>query len=270
MNFFRSISFFALSVIFSLSFSFSQSTQNEPFELSSGKEAAIIGAGAAIGVAAILIISNNDKLTEEGIKSLSPEKVWEFDRIAIGPYQEDILGDALVYSSFLLPLTFLANNDAKEDFGTLSLMYAEVVLLNAGINGLVKGLTTRNRPYVYDVNSPAEEKYKTSARHSFYSGHTSFAASNSFFTARVFSEYLTSSTAKTLIWTAAAIIPAVTGFSRINTHNHFPTDVIVGYIVGAAIGYLIPELHKHENNINGSGTPDSFIHKPILVFQISL
>ena len=214
-------------------------------------------------------MSNNDKLTDDGINSLNPEDISRFDRIAIGPYQQDVLGDALVYSSFLLPLTFLANNDAKEDFGTLSLMYSEVVLLNAGINGLVKGLTTRNRPYVYDINSSVEEKYKTGARHSFYSGHTSFAASNSFFTARVFSEYLTDNTSKTLIWTAAAIIPAVTGFSRINTHNHFPTDVIVGYIVGAAIGYLIPEIHKYENESSESEIPEQFIHKPMLGFQIS-
>jgi len=269
MNFFRTISLFALSFILSYGFSFSQSTNSEPFELSPGKEAAIIGVGAAVGITALLIISNNDKLMEEGMKSISPEQVWEFDRIAIGPYREDVLGDALVYSSFLLPLTFLANDDAKEDFGTLSLMYGEVVLLNAGINGLFKGLTTRNRPFLYDENSPTEEKYKVDARHSFYSGHTSFAASNSFFTARVFSEYLTDNTAQVFIWSAAALIPAVTGFSRVNTHNHFPTDVIVGYIVGAAIGYLIPELHKYENTNDESAAPAQFIHKPMLGFQIS-
>jgi len=84
-----------------------------------------------------------------------------------------------------------------------------------------------------------------------------------------FTEYLTDNTAKTLIWTAAALIPAVTGLSRINTHNHFPTDVIVGYIVGAAIGYLIPELHKYENENNISAAPQEFIHKPIFGFQIS-
>jgi membrane-associated phospholipid phosphatase len=270
MNFSRTISFFALSIIFSLSFSFSQSTQNRPFELSSGKEAVIIGAGAAIGVTAIIIMSNNDKLTEDGINSLKPEDVNEFDKIAVGPFEEDNLADALLFGSFFLPVTFLTYEETREDFDVLSLMYGEVVLLNAGINGLVKGLTTRNRPYVYDENSPAERKYNVDARHSFYSGHTSITASNSFFTARVFTEYLTDNTAKVLIWSAAALIPAVTGLSRINTHNHFPTDAIVGYIVGAAIGYFIPELHKYENKNSGSDTPEAFIHKPILGFQISL
>jgi membrane-associated phospholipid phosphatase len=269
MNFFKTISLLALSIIFSFNTSFSQSAQDGPFELSPGKEAAIIGAGAAVGITALLLISNNDKLTEDEINLLKPEDVNRFDRIAIGPYLQDVLGDALVYSSFLLLLTFLAYDDTKQVFGTLFLMYGEVVLLNAGINGLVKGLTTRNRPFVYDENSPTEEKYKVGARHSFYSGHASFTASNTFFTARVFSEYLSDNAAQVLIWSAAALIPAVTGFSRVNTHNHFPTDVIVGYIVGAAIGYLIPELHKYENTNDESAAPGQFIHKPMLGFQIS-
>jgi len=257
-----------LSFLFSFSFSLSQNIEEEPFELNTGKEAAIIGAGTVIGLTALIVVLNNDNLTEDGINSFKPEDVNKFDRIAIGPYQDDVLGDALLYGSYLLPLTFLTYDETREDFGTLALMYGEVFLLNKGINALIKGLTTRNRPYVYDSGCPVEEKYKVNARHSFYSGHTSVSASNSFFTAKVFSEYLTDNTAEVLIWSAAALIPAVTGFSRVNTHNHFPTDVIVGYIVGAAIGYLIPELHKYENN-NVTPAPQEFIHKPIIGFQIS-
>ena len=257
-----------LPFLFSFSFSLSQNIEEEPFELNTGKEAAIIGAGTVIGLTALIVVLNNDNLTEDGINSFKPEDVNKFDRIAIGPYQDDVLGDALLYGSYLLPLTFLTYDETREDFGTLALMYGEVFLLNKGINALIKGLATRNRPYVYDSGCPVEEKYKVNARHSFYSGHTSVSASNSFFTAKVFSEYLTDNTAEVLIWSAAALIPAVTGFSRVNTHNHFPTDVIVGYIVGAAIGYLIPELHKHENN-NATPAPQEFIHKPIIGFQIS-
>jgi membrane-associated phospholipid phosphatase len=96
-------------------------------------------------------------------------------------------------------------------------------------------------------------------------------AVNTFYTAKVYSAYISDETTKTLMWTAAALIPAITGFSRVNTHNHFPTDVIVGYIVGAAIGYFIPEIHKSENS-NGSTSssiPEEFIHRPIFGFQIS-
>lgn len=256
-------------VIFYFSYTFSQTTQDSPFELKTGKEATIIGAGAAISVAAFVIMSNTSSLTDEEINFLKPENVSSFDRIAIGTLSDDNLGDALLYSSYLLPLTFLTYDESREDFGTLALMYGEVILLNAGLNGIVKSLALRSRPYVYDQNSPIEKKYEADARFSFYSGHTSMTASNSFYTAKVFSEYLTSSTTKTLIWVAAAVIPAVTGFSRVNTHNHFPTDVIVGYIVGAAIGYLIPELHKYENTDVESVKPAEFVHKPIIGFQIS-
>jgi hypothetical protein len=269
MNFYRAISFFALSVIFSFSHSFSQIDQNNPFELKPGKEAAIYGLGAVAGIISLVIMSETDPLTEEEIKSQKAENVNRFDKIAIGPFTEDPLADALLYGSFILPVTFLSYEDTKEDFGTLSLMYGEVVLVNAAINGLVKGLTERSRPFVFDENSPLEKKYDVGSRYSFYSGHTSITASNSFFTARVFSEYLTNSTAKTLIWYGAALIPAVVGFSRINTHNHFPSDVIVGYIVGAAIGYLIPELHKYESENTGTEAPDQFIHKPVIGFQFS-
>ncbi len=109
------------------------------------------------------------------------------------------------------------------------------------------------------------------ARWSFYSGHTSMTAVNTFYTAKVYSAYISNETTKTILWTAAALIPAITGYSRVKTHNHFPTDVIVGYIVGAAIGYFIPEIHKTENsNESGSTTvPEEFIHSPVFGFQIT-
>ena len=40
------------------------------------------------------------------------------------------------------------------------------------------------------------------------------------------------------------MLPAVTGYLRFKAGKHFPTDIIVGYGVGATIGYLVPELHK--------------------------
>jgi membrane-associated phospholipid phosphatase len=66
----------------------------------------------------------------------------------------------------------------------------------------------------------------------------------SFYTAKVFSDYLPNGQSKTLIWIGAAIYPAVVGYLRVASANHFATDVIVGYVVGATIGYFIPQLHK--------------------------
>lgn len=271
MNFLRTIPVTVLSIIIFYNLSFSQNATDDPFDVDTDKELVITGIGALIGAAAIIVNANNNPITFDEINSLNPGQVNAFDRIAIGPYEGDVLGDVLMYSSFVFPLTFLTYDKTLEDFGTVSLMYGEAVLLNASLNALVKAITLRDRPFVYDANSLLEPKLDVDARYSFYSGHTSMTAVNTFYTARVYSAYISNGTTKTLLWTAAALIPAVTGFSRINTHNHFPTDVIVGYIVGAAIGYLIPEIHKTNNSSasNNSTTPEVFIHRPVFGFQIT-
>lgn len=268
MNIPRVICSLVLLTIFSFDFSFGQNNSLSPFKIDYGTEALLLSAGATAGVAALAILLNLDPLTQEQIEELNPDDINSFDRAFIGPYSEDYLGDVLQYSTYLLPLTFLTNNEAKKDFGDLALMYGEVLLINASINGIVKGLSSRTRPYVYDEHSLLEEKTSIDARLSFYSGHTSNTASISFFTAKVFSEYITDNTAKVFIWSAAALIPAITGFSRVNTHWHFPTDVIVGYIIGAAIGYLIPLIHKRDNEEIEQSNPAQNFYKPIVGFQI--
>ena len=257
-----------LQLLVLTSFNFGQSNNYKPFKLDFTKEAILLGTGVAAGTTALLIISNLSPLTVEQINSLNPDDVNSFDRHYIGPLHPDHPGGVLLAGSYLLPLTFLAVSDTRKDFWDLGLMYGEVFLINAGITGIVKGTVTRIRPYVYDDNTPIENKTDSDARVSFYSGHTSFTASACFFTARIFSEYLTDNTAKILIWSAAAIYPAVTGVMRINAHSHFPTDVIVGYIAGAAIGYLIPELHKSNKENNISIQSSGNLHNPVLSIQI--
>lgn len=268
MNISGSILFLIISISISFSNSFGQN-KTSPFKIDYGTEAVLLGVGAATSVATLAIQLNTDPLTLEQIKELDKNDVNSFDRPTIGPFQKDHLGDVLLYSSYLLPLTFLANENAKDDFGDLALMYSEVLLLNVGIMGMVKGLSTRTRPYVYDPASPLEQTTKIDSRLSFFSGHASTTASNYFFTASVLSEYVDNNTTKIIMWSTAALIPAVTAFSRVNTHWHFPTDAIVGYVVGAAIGYLVPLIHKQDaEEINEAAEP-SFIHKPIIGFKIN-
>ena len=270
MNFLRSISFLALLLTTFFNLTLAQNTTDDPFDVDTDKEIIITGIGAVIGTAALIVNANNKPLSINEISSLNPDEVNKFDRIAIGPFESDVPGDIFLYGSFIFPLTFLTYGKTQEDFGAISLMYGEAVLLNASINALVKAITLRNRPFVYDESSLLEPKLDIDARYSFFSGHTSMTAVNTFYTAKVYSEYISNQTTKTILWTAAAIIPAITGYSRIDTHNHFPTDVIVGYIVGAAIGYFIPEIHKTNINKSDNSTaiPETFNHNPVLGFQL--
>jgi len=51
---------------------------------------------------------------------------------------------------------------------------------------------------------------------------------------------------RTLAWTVLAsglTGSALVGVSRIAAGGHFPSDVLVGYAVGAAVGIALPALH---------------------------
>ena len=215
-----------------------------PYDLESKREWILLGSGAVLGITALAIIENVEPLTNEEIALLNLDDINEFDRSGVEPYRDTEVGDALLYASFVLPFTLLVPVETRQDWKTLGVMWAETVLLSAGINGVVKGLALRTRPYVYDPQTPMDEKLDVEARVSFYSGHTSSTAANCFFVAKVFNDYLDNSAAKAAIWTGAALYPALTGYLRRDSGHHFRTDVITGYCIGALVGYFVPELHR--------------------------
>ena len=259
---------FLLLIVFS-DYSLCQLRNAKPFSLDFNREVALVGVGAVAAVTAFAMFENLKPLTTEQLDLLEPSNVNSFDRGAIGPFTEDNLSDALLYSSYLIPLSFAFFNETRSDIWEITLMYGEVLLLQSSITGIVKSTVQRTRPFVYDEQSPIEEKKTTEARVSFFSGHTSIIAAISFFSARVSTEYIENNTIRILIWTGAAIIPAIAAYSRVNTHWHFPTDVMTGYAVGALIGYFIPEIHKTKISSKGnlSVYPTINLNKPGLSFQ---
>jgi len=256
-----------LSFIFS-DHSLSQYKNTNPFNLDFNREVLIITTGSIAAVTAFAIMENIKPFTPEEIGLLDPANVNSFDRGAIGTFTEDHTGDVLLYTSYLIPISFLAYGETKNDFLDLALIYGEVLLIQTSITGIIKGTVQRTRPFVYDSDTPISEKTSIDARISFFSGHTSMTAAISFFTAKVFTEYVDDNTAKILIWSGAFLLPAVTAISRVNTHWHFPTDVMAGYVVGALVGYFVPELHKTKVNDNLSIYPSINLNKPMLSLQL--
>ncbi len=215
-----------------------------PYSLETTRETILLGGGGAMGITGLIMMNNITPLTPEEIAQLDPNDINAFDRHDIGTYRESMAGDLLLYASFLLPLNFLANENTKRDWKILAVIGAEVLLVQAGLNAIFKGVTLRTRPYVYDPDTPMDIKTSKNARVSFYSGHTATTTALSFYVAKVFSDYLENSTTKTLIWAGAAMYPALVGYLRRDSGHHFRTDVLTGYAVGALIGYFVPELHK--------------------------
>ena len=220
------------------------SRAESPYELEKKQEWILLGTGSALGITSLILIENVQPLTPEEIAQLDPNDINDFDRRGVNSFRETAAGDGMLYVSYLLPLTFFTYGETAQDWKMLGVMWAVVTLFNMSINGITKATAQRTRPYVYDPDTPLEKKTTTTARLSFYSGHTASSAANCFFVAKVFQDYLESTRAKALIWAGAALYPAVTGFLRRDSGHHFRTDVITGYVAGALIGYFIPELHK--------------------------
>ncbi|MEM9025251.1 MAG: phosphatase PAP2 family protein, partial [Bacteroidota bacterium] len=172
------------------------------------------------------------------------------DRHAADGYDRSLVeaSDWLLYGSYALPLTLLANRQTRKDFGTISVMMAEVLLVTNDITSITKSTTQRVRPFVYNSEAPLEDKTTKNAKLSFISGHTSNVAAMSFFTAKVISDYSDNRALKRVTWSLAIALPATVGFMRYQSGKHFATDVLAGYAVGALVGYLVPALHKRKSN----------------------
>jgi len=238
-----------------------------PYSLDSTREWTLLGTGVALGIGGLFMINRVEPLTPDEINRLDANDINAFDRGSMQPLRDDNAGDAMAVASYLVPLTFLARDDTRDDFKTLGTMWVEATLLNLGINGIVKAAVERTRPYAYDPDVPMDKKTGRNARLSFYSGHATSSATNCFFAARVFSDYLTDDTAEALLWTGAALYPALSGFLRVDSGHHFTTDVIAGYVIGASIGLLVPALHRRDDR--GSVQPTSGGVDMGISFQVS-
>ena len=69
-------------------------------------------------------------------------------------------------------------------------------------------------------------------------------ATATFFAAKVFHDFNPSSRAAPYVWGSTAVVPMAVAYYRIETGKHFLSDNLVGYAVGAAMGVLVPQLHK--------------------------
>jgi len=215
-----------------------------PYQLNWKKESIYWGIGAATFTTSRLL--KDEPLTLVEISNLQSSEVSAFDRSAIFNLSESArtTSDILLYGSCALTGVLFLNKKGRSDWKTIAVLYSETLLINVGITDLTKRVTKRTRPYAYGNLINEDAKQSTSARHSFFSGHTSLAATNSFFVAKLLTDYFPKNKWRYVIWSTAVLIPATTGYMRVKAGRHFKTDVIVGFIAGGLVGYFVPHFHK--------------------------
>ena len=233
-------------IVFICCLFFINTNAQSPYELKLKKEISIVGTGLGLGGAAYLLNKKMPLLSEMEISRLEEKGISSFEEWATkqGSEKSDRASDILLFSSQLLPgILTLADKSMRKDYLRIGTLYSEVFLVNLGMTAFAKNAVRRTRPFVYDPDVALEEKMVKSARTSFYSGHSSETAAMCFLTARLYADYHPESKWRPAVWAAAATVPAVTGYLRMRAGKHFPSDVITGYVMGAAVGYFLPKIH---------------------------
>jgi len=229
-------------ITFFCEFNYSQS----PYKLATDREVIMLGGGFGLGVLALSLESNIESLNFNELQNLSRENVNAFDRGATYNWSEEagIVSDYLLNFMLISPVALLASDKVRKDFGSFSIMYMENLFLSFAAVHTTKILIKRNRPYTYNENVPLNHRSDKTSRLSFFSGHATHAFSSAVFLSTIYSEYYPESKWKTYIWGISLLSASLTGYLRYSSGDHFPTDIIVGAVVGSAIGYLIPLIHK--------------------------
>jgi membrane-associated phospholipid phosphatase len=221
--------------------------QNSPYRLTWAGDGVALGVGLGFPVLNHYLWEPNVKaLTEAQILAQNTQDISAFDRSATlnSSYAARTASDVGLISSVVLPSVLFLDKDIRADYKTVSTLYAETLLLNYLVTETTKQLVQRPRPLTYNPNIPMREKTVQDARLSFFSGHTSTTAAACFFAAQIYSDYHPDSAALPYVWGTAALLPAAVGYLRYDAGKHFVSDVLVGYLVGAAVGVLVPQLHK--------------------------
>jgi hypothetical protein len=152
---------------------------------------------------------------------------------------------------FILPALLIIDKEMRRDWLDLLLMYVEghtITFSFYNYSPLGPTFVNRYRPFVYYDTPELTAEYRmtnNNTRNAFFSGHVGSCAYSTFFMAKVYCDYHPEKgAAKYLLYLAAAVPPLAIGYARIRSLDHFPSDVAVGFGLGAVIGIVVPALHK--------------------------
>lgn len=221
-----------------------------PYEWKWGRDGVWTGLGIAGSAYGLVLIQNKDGITEEELNSLRKEDVNFIDRFAVGYNSESAskTSDIPFALSFATPLVLLFDDEINDHSGQVLGLYLQSMATTGAMYSITAGLVNRSRPYVYDENNSLDRRLSNNGQRSFYSGHVAASATATFFAAKVYTDFNPDASGKGWIWTGAALVPAGVAYYRLKAGQHFLTDMILGYALGAGVGILVPELHKTRDN----------------------
>ena len=227
-----------------------QEKNNSPYSFSRSLDMKIAGLSGSLLLGSMLMSYESMDLND--ISSLDPNDISNFDSKAIDNWNLNSMkmSDLLLFSSIAAPGLLMLDKKIRNDYRSFSLIWAESIFLALGITNFTKVLVGRPRPYLYADNASNDYKLKKDNKKSFFSGHTSITAVSWFVMASMYEDYQPESTISSYLWASAFLVPAYTAYCRYDAGKHFPSDLIAGYLVGGAVGVLVPKWHTKSSKVN--------------------
>ena len=227
----KSLRILGLALLASLgSQSASAQRVDEAAVLSVGQIASFAGAGLAFGAGALL--DANTGLPD--CAPCDPQAVPGFDRWIIRP---PISGFSTASDVLILSLAAgtLGHTVSREDGVRRAVVGLETVAWTVGLTELSKAIVGRKRPVLYTADAPEAADNVTSQR-SMPSGHTATAFA-------LATSYWLNNDDVGLPPKILAVVGAVgVGVLRVAAAKHFPSDVVVGAVVGTAAGFAVHHI----------------------------
>lgn len=176
----------------------------------------------------------------------TPEDVPAIDEVAVGRWNPTAAhaSDGVVYGTTALSVLAAGFcGDGLQGRATSVGLVAESLAVTGTSIGVLKHAVDRPRPYTMMEDPPADVQEKledVDSWLSFPSGHTGLTAAASFSVAGVLAA---EGAPPGPVYAAAGVLTVTAGTLRVVAGRHYPTDVLVGGLVGTTVGLAVPALH---------------------------
>jgi hypothetical protein len=219
-------------------------------------DASLLASGVAL-----LVVGNPIDVTRKPVppEGLDPGDIhWSLDRGIIGKRstradsESDYFRDAAV--AYPMVLRLISQPPGTRLSGTLwrSMEYIEAILIAEGVSAVIKNSADRPRPYTYlpadqRPNNRAYDVRVDEAFRSMPSGHAtiSFCAAAFAMTDQLISRPNASWQERAGVSFLGGFLAGMTAGMRVEGGQHFPSDTMVGGLIGIASGVTVPMVHEY-------------------------
>jgi undecaprenyl-diphosphatase len=221
---------------------------SDHFAIQPVADGAVIVTGAGFSVLLGLVL-NTGEIQPLAVTPADEGRLLSIDRIAVtqtidphaGMYSDIGLYTGIGFA--VLDTLSSAYRDSWQAALTDGVIYGESLTLTLAVDDLVKIAVRRPRPIDYTTSTPAGDS-NTDLSLSFFSGHEATLAAITGTATYLAFVHAPDSPRPWLTLAGGTLLTGFVGYERIRAGAHFPTDIMMGALAGAAVGVLVPHLHR--------------------------